>query len=399
MLLFFIRGSISCLSNTFKEVKSLKKLKFLYLSHSHKLIETPNFEGFPSLEKLKLKDCISLVKVHDSIGLLSHLQFLNLQDCVGLKNLPGSICALSSLKKLNVSGCSKLEELPEQLGSLQSLALLLADETGSLKLDGCPKLKAVEGYFSLESLRVEIVEKYLGTCDLFTEDSLRSIYVHVINNLTRTATISPLQALSEKSIYSIFLPMSDIPTWFSHQSEGDSVSLQVPPLDHGCKFSGFSISAVYAWENSFAPCFFSPIIAVTNRTKKFHWNYSPKITFFMPEVEQDLMWLSCWSFENQVEGIDDYDMSWRFQDEMEEGDRLDVLIDMGFRITVKRCGIHLLYHHSDLQGSRLNDIITISHSGSSRHHRRLLKTSFQWLTYIRPRITTSKNYWDDPFRR
>ncbi|KAJ6685111.1 hypothetical protein OIU79_015228 [Salix purpurea] len=193
--------------------------------------------------------------------------------------------------------------------------------------------------------------------------------------------------------------MSDIPTWFSHQSEGDSVSLQVPPLDHGCKFSGFSISAVYAWENSFAPCFFSPIIAVTNRTKNFHWNYSPKITFFMPEVEQDLMWLSCWSFANQVEGVDDEDMSWRFQDEMEEGDRLDVLIDMGFRINVKRCGIHLLYHHSDLQGSRLNDIMTISHSGSSRHHRRLLNTSFQWLTYNRPRITTSKNYWDDPFRR
>ncbi|KAJ6730731.1 hypothetical protein OIU85_021518 [Salix viminalis] len=201
------------------------------------------------------------------------------------------------------------------------------------------------------------------------KDSLPSINVHVINNLTRTATISPLQALSEKSIYSIFLPMSDIPTWFSHQSEGDSVSLQVPPLDHGCKFSGISISAPQK---------------------------SPSLC---PKWNRDLMWLSCWSFENQVEGIDDYDMSWRFQDEMEEGDRLDVLIDMGFRITVKRCGIHLLYHHSDLQGSRLNDIITTSHSGSSRHHRRLLTTSFQWLTYIHPRITTSKEYWDDPFRR
>ncbi|KAI9399144.1 hypothetical protein POPTR_002G056100v4 [Populus trichocarpa] len=523
----------SSLQQFSEELKSLKKLKFLYLSHSHKLIETPNFEGFPSLEKLKLKDCISLVKVHDSIGLLSHLQFLNLQDCVDLKNLPGSICALSSLKKLNVSGCSKLEELPEHLGSLQSLVLLLADETaistlpetigdlknleklslhgcrlifsprkcpptrrglpaslleldlghcnltddmipsdlqglpllqnlklcrnnftslpasigslpkltrlwlneckslqcipelqsslqllhakdclsletinlknfwgeGTLELDGCPKLKAIEGYFNLESLGIEIVEKYLGTCGLFTEDSLPSINVHVINNLTRAATISPLQALSEKSIYSIFLPMSDIPTWFSHQNEGDSVSLQVPPLDHGCKFSGFSISAVYAWESSSAPCFFCPIIAVTNRTKNFHWNYSPKITFFMREVEQDLMWLSCWSFENQVEGIDDEDMSWRFRDEMEEGDRLDVWIDIGFRIAVKRCGIHLLYHHSDLQGSRLNDIITISHSGSSRHHRRLLSSSFQWLTFNRPRITSSKNYWDDSFRR
>ncbi|KAJ6391958.1 hypothetical protein OIU77_025841 [Salix suchowensis] len=118
----------------------------------------------------------------------------------------------------------------------------------------------------------------------------------------------------------------------------------------------------------------------------------------MPEVERDLTWLSCWSFENQVEGVDDHDMSWRFRDEMEEGDRLDVWIDMGFRINVKRCGIHLLYHHSDLQGSLLNDIMTISHSGSSRHHRRLPDSRFQCLRFNRPRITISIDYLDDSFR-
>ncbi|CAK7346634.1 unnamed protein product [Dovyalis caffra] len=264
---------------------------------------------------------------------------------------------------------------------------------GHLELNGCPKLKAIEGYFNLEPLGWEIAENFLGTCGLFTEDSLPSINVHVINNLTGAATISPLQVLSEKSIYSIFLPISDIPAWFSHQSEGDTVSLQVPALDPDCKISGFSISAVYAWENSSVSCYFCPIIAVTNKTKNFHWMYDPKITFFMCEVEQDMLWLSSWLFENQVEGIDDADMSWRFRDEMEEGDQLDVLIDMGFGIAVKRCGIHLLYNHNDLKGSPSNDIVTISHSRSSRHYRRLLKSSFQWLTFKRPQVAPYKNEW------
>jgi hypothetical protein len=207
------------------------------------------------------------------------------------------------------------------------------------------------------------------------------------------------QALCEKSIYSIFLPVKDIPTRFSHQNEGDTISLQVPALDPGCKVTGFLISVVYAWEDSLESCYLSPNITVINRTRNFDWIYDPRVTFFPCEVEQDMMWLSCWLFENEINEKDVVDMSWRFQDEVEEGDQLEVLIDMGFGIVVKRCGIHLLYHHSDLQGSRLNDIITISHSGSSRHHRRLLSSSFQWLTFNRPRITSSKNYWDDSFRR
>jgi hypothetical protein len=80
--------------------------------------------------------------------------------------------------------------------SLETINLKNFWGEGTLELDGCPKLKAIEGYFNLESLGIEIVEKYLGTCGLFTEDYLPSINVHVINNLTRAATISPLQVPS-----------------------------------------------------------------------------------------------------------------------------------------------------------------------------------------------------------
>ncbi|CAI0385441.1 unnamed protein product [Linum tenue] len=112
-----------------EDIKSMKKLKFLDLSHSIELIRTPNFKDIPSVEKLKLKGCISLQQVHDSIRFLTHLRSLNLQDCRTLKKLPAGICALSSLKKIDLSGCSSLKELPEGIGKLESLLVLLANGT------------------------------------------------------------------------------------------------------------------------------------------------------------------------------------------------------------------------------------------------------------------------------
>ncbi|KAK9269411.1 hypothetical protein L1049_001184 [Liquidambar formosana] len=101
----------SNLRQVWKEIKVLENLKVLNLSHSNYLIKTPNFSGIPNLEKLKLKDCSSLVEIHPSIGNLCRLVLLDMRDCKQLKNLP-SFGKLISLEILNVSGCSKIEELP-----------------------------------------------------------------------------------------------------------------------------------------------------------------------------------------------------------------------------------------------------------------------------------------------
>ncbi|XP_065874451.1 disease resistance protein Roq1-like isoform X2 [Euphorbia lathyris] len=142
-----------------EEVKSLTKLKFLNLSHSHELIETPEFEACRCLEKLVLKDCIKLTRIHNSIGLLSNLVFLNLQECKSLKNLPessacenlmnlpGSIGDSKALEELNMSGCCKLEELPESVGLLTQLSFL--------NLQDCKKLKNLPaGIRDLKSLKL-----------------------------------------------------------------------------------------------------------------------------------------------------------------------------------------------------------------------------------------------------
>jgi Leucine-rich repeat (LRR) protein len=106
-----------------------EKLKFLNLSHSHHLAQTPDFAGLPNLEKLILKDCTNLFEVHQSIGDLNNLVFVNLEGCRSLQSLPKSFYRLKSLQTLILSGCSRLDNLAEELGEMESLTTFLADNT------------------------------------------------------------------------------------------------------------------------------------------------------------------------------------------------------------------------------------------------------------------------------
>ena len=97
------------------------------LSHSKSLIETPDFSRVPNLERLVLEGCISLHKVHPSLGVLNKLNFLSLKNCEKLKSLPSSMCDLKSLETFILSSCSRLEDFPENFGNLEMLKELHAD--------------------------------------------------------------------------------------------------------------------------------------------------------------------------------------------------------------------------------------------------------------------------------
>ena len=112
----------------FLSLQVLANLKFMDLSHSKYLIETPNFRGVTNLKRLVLEGCVSLRKVHSSLGDLKNLIFLNLKNCQMLKSLPSSTCDLKSLETFILSGCSKFKEFPENFGSLEMLKELYTDE-------------------------------------------------------------------------------------------------------------------------------------------------------------------------------------------------------------------------------------------------------------------------------
>ncbi|XP_057458662.1 disease resistance protein RUN1-like [Lotus japonicus] len=139
----------SNLVQVWKKSQMLRKLKFLNLSHSPNLRQTPDFSNLPNLEKLVLKDCTSLSSISPSIGNLNELLLINLKNCTSLRQLPRSIYKLKSLKTLILSGCSKIDKLEEDMEQMVSLTTLVADNTAIIRVPfAVVRLKSI-GYISL----------------------------------------------------------------------------------------------------------------------------------------------------------------------------------------------------------------------------------------------------------
>ena len=116
------------------------------MSNSKYLMETPNFEWSPSLERLDFTGCTNLRHVHSSIGLLKQLFFLSFRNCRSLVRLDlGNKCRLCCLRVLHLSGCTNLESTPDFTGLLN---------LEYLDLECCSSLSEVhESIGALESLK------------------------------------------------------------------------------------------------------------------------------------------------------------------------------------------------------------------------------------------------------
>ncbi|THG12083.1 hypothetical protein TEA_027175 [Camellia sinensis var. sinensis] len=140
-----------------------------------------------------------------SLGSLSVLQDLNLSENP-ISSLPESIKGLNVLQSLRLSRCTRLQSLPELPMSLEMLNIDGCSSLGmvtnlpnllrSLILDSsdCEKLVEVQGMFKLEPIGnagAEMINK-LGLVDL---ESMGSLEVELLNNMTFTRKKGPLQVL------------------------------------------------------------------------------------------------------------------------------------------------------------------------------------------------------------
>ncbi|KAL5080337.1 hypothetical protein RYX36_008758 [Vicia faba] len=132
-----------------KETQRMEMLKILNLSHSHHLMQTPDFSNLPNLEKLILVDCPMLSEVSNSIGELNKILSINLEDCINLCNLPRSIYKLTSLKTLILSGCLMIDTLEEDIEQMESLTTLIANNTGITRVPFSVVRSKSIGYISL----------------------------------------------------------------------------------------------------------------------------------------------------------------------------------------------------------------------------------------------------------
>ena len=88
--------------------------------------ELPNLSfATPNIKQLNLRECIKLVKVHDSNGCLDKLESWDLTGCVELQILPSCI-TLTSLKFLILYECKRVgrfPDIPQEMENLKFLSL------------------------------------------------------------------------------------------------------------------------------------------------------------------------------------------------------------------------------------------------------------------------------------
>ncbi|KAK9911050.1 hypothetical protein M0R45_034974 [Rubus argutus] len=130
-----------------------------------------------------------------------------------------------------------------------------------------------------------------------------------------------IQGLYQYGIVSTFLPGNEVPGQFSHKSrEGSSSSISFTvPLHPNIRFRGLNIFVVYANYDNIYPmlsrgdrfrncrdfCISAPFLTkVSNKSKGLKWIYGP-VCYGIPGWGEDMIWLSHWKLEDQLEGGDE----------------------------------------------------------------------------------------------
>ncbi|XP_056159818.1 disease resistance protein L6-like [Syzygium oleosum] len=101
-------------------IKMAQHLKVLSLESCHNITRTPNFSGWPNLERLTFDGCSRLRKIDGSIGKLRRLIDLKIHSCCSLEGLPEEIGDLENLKHFFAQRC-EMKKLPESVWKLKSL--------------------------------------------------------------------------------------------------------------------------------------------------------------------------------------------------------------------------------------------------------------------------------------
>ncbi|CAN6587492.1 unnamed protein product [Malus baccata var. baccata] len=266
------------------EIDSLESFDLSYCSNVKKI---PDFgEHMKNLSQLYVVGT-AIETIPSSIEHLVGLAELDLRSCKNLLNLPSSICNLKSLRCLNVNRCSKLDQFPgdmeylkrlylgitmrEPLVGMKNLEYLEVDGAesnarsregwGLLRLLGLGKsrpdppcwgllLSSLSGLCSLieldlrdyncTSLKRLCDPSKLSSCFAnlydFTFSSVNCITLvqdegwinTILSRILKFAAEGPCPSY-DKKFTQIVSPGSEIPEWFSNQSVGHSVNVELPP--------------------------------------------------------------------------------------------------------------------------------------------------------------------------
>lgn len=134
---------------------------------------------------------------------------------------------------------------------------------------------------------------------------------------------------------STFMLGSKIPISFNLKNRVSSISFATMPSDVYLRIQGLSVCFVFAFSNPsdalIAPSLVGDSwglhIIISNETKYLKWSYCPDVQSIV-RVDEDLLWLSYWKFEDH---------------RLEGGDVLNILVPTTEVFQVKEIGVRVVY--------------------------------------------------------
>ncbi|RXH87756.1 hypothetical protein DVH24_034656 [Malus domestica] len=277
----FYQGNVIELRMPYSQVEKLwdesqifGNLKEIDLCFSKHLIEVPDLSRSQKIEHINLRGCTSLVRIPLYFQYLEKLKHLQLE---GILEIPDHLTCITSLQDLNLSG-TLIKSLPtsikrafrmrwlrltncKSLQTLPELPLL-----HSLEAHGCTSLKTVsssrtalaQGWDDYEVIRGLPEELKFSNCVKLDENAWSNIMADVLIRIVRMATALSILRVQDEVTYDFYharysspfvCPGSEIPNWFSHQNEGSSIKIKLPPDWFNTDFLGFALSVVVSFDN------------------------------------------------------------------------------------------------------------------------------------------------------
>ncbi|KAJ9141458.1 hypothetical protein P3X46_031995 [Hevea brasiliensis] len=272
------------------------------------------------LTVLRLKDCnLSDDVIPGDISLLCSLVMLKLSGNP-IQTLPQSIVSLAWLEFLSLDRCRRLQFLPELPQGLRGLNLVGCKSLEKLRgelwtkkehvgINGCANLSEIEGLYKLQKM-TDIDKIIMDVFHIFSLKALaNSFEVEMINCRTQSMLTEKFQLLK----------------------------FSMPRVQRNQRLTGLNLCVVYAFDSSKIDSFhpfvkdkidgsFSFVAIITNITKGIRWFYRPAF-FAKPETGVNMTWLSHWKFGDQLQG----------------GDEVEVRVIGSFAVGVKKVGIDRVF--------------------------------------------------------
>lgn len=328
------------------------------MQHPQSLI-MPSLADLCFLREINFSHC-NILEVSDSIGGLSCLESLDLEGN-NFTSLPaGCLSQLSRLRALYFSGCKKLEVLPELPPNLEYL-----------NTDHCTSLHEVEGPLTYNNIHSSLGMYLSGCPKLFRNVSIESevcvsqpqphpnssITSHTFRNQMSSffkyikAPSNTSEIFPEQEIYGGWFNLiyhgNRIPQWFTNQSMGNRVKVELPPDWCFSKFRGYGICVVFTPKKSYrgksyyvTPSYYVDNFDGTSLVERYHFCYD---CIGIPK--SDIIWFHYTTFGIQALKKAKNFVTFSF------GDTNDV--------EVKECGVRLVFdQHIQGEGEETNLSIT-----------------------------------------